>query len=90
MSFRYKDRKTSSNNKKYTPPSEEKKPCCLKIGRYLNFFAISVWVSYYFKIMMFNKAGLSTENISFFYHLLMFLVLILPGIYFTKFKNRKK
>jgi len=88
LSFKYKSK--YSNNDNFNKPVKEKKPCCQKMGRLLNFFAISVWVSYYFKIMMFKKAGISTDDISLLPHVLLFIVLIVPGIYLTKFKNKKK
>ena len=87
MSFKYKSKYVKNDG---CVEDKEKKPCCQKMGRLLNFFAISVWVSYYFNIMMRKKAGISTEDISLFYHFLMFIVLIVPGIYLTKFKNKKK
>jgi len=69
--------------------SSEKK-CCKRAGSILSFFAIAVWISYYFEIMMSNRAGLSTENISFWNHLWVFLILFIPGIYLAKFKKEKE
>lgn len=68
--------------------SSEKK-CCKRAGSILSFFAIAVWISYYYKIMMNKEVGLPTDDISFLNHLWVFLILFIPGIYLAKFKKDK-
>jgi len=88
LSSKYQYRKKRDDDCVEEP--KEKTPCCQKMGRLLNFFAISVWVAYYFEIMMLKKANMSTENVSLQNHIILFIVLIIPGLYLTKIRNKKK
>jgi len=59
------------------------------VGRILIFLSYAVWISFFYQRMMFEKVGISTEGISFGWHLVMFLILFIPGIYFSKFIKHK-
>lgn len=58
--------------------------CIKRIGRILNFIAVASVVSYFYRDMMLEAGGVYVD-VDPTWHIIIFVVTIIPGVYLTKF-----